>query len=107
MAKTLHFYGSLPELILSGTKTSTWRVNDEKDIAPGDGLSLCRNDGTEFAKAEVTSVKETTFKELTDEDKEGHEEFGSEEEMYKTYSEYYKFEVVPETKLKIIRFRLA
>ncbi|MGD0511235.1 MAG: ASCH domain-containing protein [Candidatus Micrarchaeaceae archaeon] len=106
MRKVLHFYGSLPELVLDGSKTSTWRVNDEKSISEGDELSLCRNDNAEFAKAIVISVKNTTFGKLTDEDKEGHEEFNSDEEMYKTYSGYYKFQVKPETELKIIRFKI-
>jgi len=52
-------------------------------------------------------VKETTFGKLTKRDKEGHEEFSSDDEMYRTYSRYYKTCVKPETKLKIITFRLA
>lgn len=30
--KTLNFYDNLPELVLSGEKTTTWRINDDKDI---------------------------------------------------------------------------
>jgi hypothetical protein len=105
MVKTLHFYGHLPELILKGTKNTTWRVDDDKDIKAGDELSLCRNDNTEFARAIVTSVKVTEFGKLTKSDREGHEEFSSDEEMYRTYSEYYKFEVKPTTRLKVIKFR--
>ena len=72
----------------------------------GDNLSLCNNNEKEFAKAEVISVRETTFGELIEGDKEGHEKFSSEEEMYKTYSGYYKMKVTPETKLKVIKFKL-
>ncbi len=38
--KRLRFSEPLPELILSGRKTVTWRINDEKNIQQGDVLSL-------------------------------------------------------------------
>ena len=108
--KRVRFYLPLPDLILSGKKTVTWRVNDEKDIRQGDQLSLCYGDGPkkeqEFAKAEVLLAKETTFGNLSDEDKEEHEKYLSEEEMYRIYSGYYNKEIGPETKLKIIKFKL-
>jgi hypothetical protein len=105
--KTLKFFDPLPELILKGVKIISWRVNDEKDIKAGDEVQLIRkNDLKEFAKAQITSVKETTFGKLSNEDKKGHEEFTSDEEMYATYSRYYGFPVKPETKLKVIRFKL-
>ncbi len=68
--------------------------------------SLCYNDGTEFATAKATAVKETTFRDLTAADKEGHENFASDEEMYATYSRYYRVEVTPETNVKVIKFRI-
>jgi hypothetical protein len=91
---------------MDGRKYTTWRIGDEKNISVGDKLSLCFTNGTEFAKAEVIGVNETTFDALTDEEKGGHEKFPSDEEMYTTYSRYYKMEVTPKTKLKIIKFRL-
>ena len=104
--KQLKFANPLPERVLNGEKTATWRINDKKGIVKGDKLSLCYHDGREFAKAIAIRVKETRFKDLTEEDWKGHEKFSSEEEMYKTYSDYYGFEVTPETKVKLIRFRL-
>lgn len=104
--KQLKFVDPLPELVLSGQKNTTWRIDDKRNIEEGDDLSLCYNDGSEFAKAKAVKVKETTFGNLTEEDKEGHEKFLSEEEMYKTYSGYYNMDVTPKTKVKIIKFRL-
>ncbi|MEC8220653.1 MAG: hypothetical protein VX028_01160 [Nanoarchaeota archaeon] len=52
------------------------------------------------------SVKETSFEHLSFEDKEGHETFSSDDEVYKTYSRYYSMEVKPETELKVIKFIL-
>ncbi len=104
--KKLRFAKPLPRLVLRGEKDTTWRINDDKEISVGDELSLCHDDKSEFARAEVISVKETTFENLSDEDKEGHEKFSSDEEMFETYSRYYNIKVEPKTKVKIIKFRL-
>ncbi len=65
--KRLKFSEPLPEKILSGQKNTTWRINDDKNIMVNDILSLCHKDGTEFAKAKVINVRETTLGDLTDE----------------------------------------
>jgi len=104
--KKLKFSDSLSKLILNGQKDVTWRINDEKNIMVGDDLSLCHKDGIEFAKAKVIEMNETTFRRLTETDKKGHEGFSSDEEMYETYSKYYNMKITPETKLKVIKFKL-
>ena len=108
--KKLRFAEPLPRLILIGKKDTTWRINDEKEISCGDELSLCYGEGpnkeSEFARAKVIWIKETTFGELTEEDYVGHEKFGSEKEMYETYSRYYNIKVLPQTRLKVIKFKL-
>lgn len=105
--KTLKFASDLVALVLDGSKTSTWRLFDDKDLIKGDALSLIdKSTGEEFAKAEITSIKETTLGQLTDEDREGHEPFESDQQMYETYEKYYNTKVGPETSLKIIRFEL-
>ena len=104
--KQLRFAEPLPKLVLDCQKDTTWRINDDKEISTGNQLSLCYNDRREFAKAEVIWVKETTFENLTNEDKAGHEKFSSDEEMLQTYSRYYNIKVEPKTKVKIIKFRL-
>lgn len=104
--KKLKFSDPLPGLVLTGQKDLTWRIEDEKGIVVGDELSLCSTEGQEFARAKVTGLKESTFGNMAEEDKKGHEEFSSDEEMYETYSKYYKMKVTPKTKVKIIRFKL-
>lgn len=104
--KTLKFAGELPELVLAGKKDTTWRIDDEKDITIEDILSFCRPDGIEFARGKVRWVKCTRFEYLSEEDKEGHEPFSKDEEMYDTYSRYYNMKVTPETPVKIIKYKL-
>jgi len=104
--KRLKFSEPLPGLVLEGKKDTTWRINDDKDLSVNDILSLCFNDEREFAKAKIIWTKETTFGNFTKEDKEGHEPFSSEKEMYETYSKYYKINVKPDTRVKVIKFKL-
>ena len=104
--KRLKFAEPLPCLILQGKKDITWRINDDKSIVQGDKLSLCSIEGKEFAKAKVIWTKDTTFRCLTDKDKQQHEQFASEEEMYQIYSGYYKIKVNSKTRVKVIKFKL-
>ncbi len=104
--KYLKFREELVELILKGKKTTTWRINDEKNIVAGDELSLQLINGEEFARARVIDVKETTFGNLKEIHKEGHEKYNSEEEMYRQFSKDYKMNVTPETPVKVIKFNL-
>lgn len=59
--------------------------------------------GEKEGEATIMSLKEKKFKELAEEDKEGHETFESDKEMYATYSKYYSTNVSENTTLKIIR----
>lgn len=104
--KRLKFVEPLPALVLAEYKDTTWRINDDKDITCNDELSCCYVNGEEFAKAKVIWIKETTFENLTDEDKEGHEPFDNLEHMLETYSKHYKLKVKPETRLKVIKFKI-
>lgn len=105
--KILLFTDPLPELVLSGKKTVTRRVEDQRWIKEWDELSLWYNTGVEFAQAIAIRVKETTFGELTPEDFIGHEKFANDEEMYKRYTWYYHKDITPQTRLKIIEFKLT
>lgn len=105
--KSLKFAEPLPQLVLDGEKDTTWRIDDEKEIAVNNKLCLKDNEGREFAQARVFWTKMTAFGRLTEEDKDGHESFESEPEMYETYSNYYDMEVGSETPVKVIKFELV
>lgn len=60
-------------MILSGEKTTTWRLYDDKDLSEGDIVSfLVWEDGKEFARAILTEVNETQLGNLTEKDFDGH-----------------------------------
>jgi hypothetical protein len=105
--KTLKFSSEHLVAITSGKKTATWRIFDDKNIAPEDNLIFInKSTGQEFAQAKVISIKEVKLKDLTEEDQQGHEKFTSNQEMYETYSKYYRCSVNGHTTVKIIHFEL-
>ena len=55
--KTLKFTSPLAKMILDGSKTTTWRLFDDKDLQSGDKLDLqnCET-GEDFAKAEILEI---------------------------------------------------
>ena len=107
MMKTLKFRSKLAELILSGAKTTTWRLFDDKELKEGDVLSLVRwEDGKEFAKARIVSLREKQLGAITEDDFEGHDRFDSEEQMYQVFRKYYGDDVDENTSVKIVRFEL-
>lgn len=104
--KSLKFAPHLVPLILSGEKTTTWRLFDDKDLQTGDELEFINKEtGEAVGKAKITSVSLRTLGTLTDEDWVGHEKFKDEEDMFAHYRHYYPNEVVnADTVLKIITF---
>jgi len=103
--KSLKFKPHLVQQILDGTKRSTWRLFDDKDLTVGDELIFINSDtGEEFGTAKIMEVIEKTLDTVTDEDYGGHEIYASQEEMYEHYRKYYGGKVGPDTPLKIIKF---
>jgi hypothetical protein len=105
--KTLKFTSDLVPLILSGTKTITWRLWDDKDLSAGDQVVFVdRSTSREFAHVRIISVVEKKLGELTPADTSGHEAYTNDEDMYDTYARYYGRPVMSETVVKIVRFEL-
>ncbi len=105
--KTLKFKSHLAEKILAGTKMSTWRLFDDKNLGAGDEVTFINSDtGKEFAKAKLTWITLKTLENVTEEDYDGNEKDASKEDMYAKYRGYYGDKVRPETLVKIITFTL-
>ncbi len=106
--KTLKFAQNLVPLVLSGEKTSTWRMFDEKNLQAGDHVSFVGG-GEEFAQAEIITLREKRLGDITSEDEisDGHERFGSDQERLETYRGYYGDRVTPDTMVKMMTFRLT
>ena len=107
MNKTLKFKPCLVAPILSGTKTSTWRLWDDKNIQTGDELDFLDSDTKEkFASVRVLKVLEKPIGQLSVEEKSGHETYRSDEEMYQILGGYYGKPVDATTPVKVIWFEI-
>jgi len=105
--KRLKFLPKHIPLILSGEKTATWRMKDEKNLTTGDEVELVdRESNQPFAKAVLTSVKATNITDFGNEDKAGNLEFQSKEAMLEWFRHTYGEDVTMGTPLKIVRFEV-
>lgn len=105
--KTLKFKEHLSKLIINGSKNTTLRLFDDKDLSSGEIVSfLVSETSQEFAKAQLLEVTTTTLGNLTTKDLEGHETYTSSEEMHNTLSNYYNCPVDKNSPVKIIKFKL-
>lgn len=103
--KTLKFTPELCDLIISGKKTATWRLFDDKDLQEGDDFQFVNSvTGKVFGNGSILKLKITTLGQLEEGDWLGHETFVSEAQMYDTYKSYYGSEVGPTSELKIVHF---
>jgi hypothetical protein len=106
--QSLKFAPELVPLVLSGEKTSTWRLFNEKHFIVNEIINLIkRPELIIFAKAKIISINIKKLGEITDSDYVGHEKFESTEKMYEAYRRYYHQEVDLNTEVTIIRFKLV
>ena len=106
--KTIKFSPDLVPLVLSGEKTSTWRLFDDKNISVADELVFVnKSTGEIFGYATVKALREKKFGEIRSEDFDGHEKFPSMDAMFETYKKYYGDKVDEETIVKIISFSFS
>lgn len=106
--KNLKFKNYLVPKILDGSKIITWRLFDDKNLQVGDELLFINSaSGKEFAKAEITGVREKKLGEIKETDfEEGHEKYKNQEDMLAHYRDYYGDKVDLNSVIKIIQFKL-
>jgi hypothetical protein len=105
--KKMKFRKTLCPAVHDGTKTTTWRLFDDKDLSVGDEVScVIAETGEIFASIRLTRVSEKTLGTITDADRVGHEPYASSDEMYRTLSDYYHRDVDDATPVKVITFEL-
>lgn len=109
--KTLKLDHELAKQVVAGTKTSTWRIHDEKQISVNDQIELIdkvkpddQSTWTVIGIATVNEVAEKRLGELEPADFDGHETYQSTEELINTYRGYYGDSVNETTPVKMIHF---
>ncbi len=107
MSKTLKFKPELVDLILSGQKTTTWRLFDDKDLQVGDEVDIINSDSKEVvAHAILTEVRTKLLGEVEESDFAGHEKYESQDAMLTNFRSFYGDGVSLDTEVKIVDFIL-
>jgi len=112
--KTLKFDHEEAQDVLTGNKTSTWRLYDDKDLTVDDDIKFI--DKVDAKDSEtwkvigtgvVTEIREKKLNNVTDEDMEGHEVFSSADAMLDHYKDMYGERVSLDTTVKIVFFKFT
>ena len=111
--KTLKFEHTLARMIREGSKNSTWRLYDDKDISVNDDVELIDKvdpgrpeTWKPIGRAHIDSVIQKRLGDVDEADYEGHEHFEGREAMFAAYRKHYGPQVDEHTPVKIIRFSL-
>jgi ribonuclease HI len=109
--KTIKLDHELAEQVKNGTKNSTWRLFDEKDISVDDRVVIIdkvdprdRNSWVATGEAIVKRVVEKHLGEIGKDDYDGHDTYASPGEMLQKFQVYYGDSVSFKTPVKVIHF---
>lgn len=109
--KTLKLDHELASSVLSGKKSSTWRLKDDKNLSVNDDVELIDKVDAEkpetwlkIGVARIDAVSEKRLGELSADDYDGHETYSSVDDMLATYRRYYGDDVTENTPVKMIQF---
>lgn len=109
--KTLKLDHALAQEVLAGTKTSTWRLYDDKDLSVNDDVHIVdkvdpQNPDTwqVLGVAHIDSVVQKRLDDIDLEDYDGHNPYANQHEMIETFRSYYGPQVNGDTVVKIVRF---
>lgn len=110
--KQLKFEHQFAQDIKDGSKTATFRVNEDKDIRPGDIVELVDKVSHDYptkweipGELEITEVTQVPISELSKEHMLRAESFDSTEEMVQTFQRFYGEHVGPDTLVHVLSFR--
>lgn len=105
--KQLKFAKELVPLVISGEKTSTWRLYDDKDLQVNDVLDLVdASTGEVFSGAVITAIQEKTLGEISPNDFAGHGKPQSTDELVLGFKRMYGENVRIDTPVKLVDFIL-
>lgn len=102
------------KLIISGVKTNTWRINDEKNISVDDTIGIIDKVDSKvpstwqvIGTGHVNAVIQKRLSDVHDDDLGPGEDFTSREDMIHTFKNYYGPDINERTAIKIIDFHFT
>jgi len=111
--KQLKFQHQLALNILNGTKTTTFRFFDDKNISVGDQIEVIDKVEQDnpvswrvVGVMTVTEVREKRAGDVHGSDWDGHEQYDTIQDFIEIACSYYKQPITDETPIKIVRFSI-
>ena len=102
--KTIKFAPHLVASLRDGSKTTTWRLFDDKDLSVGDEVSFVNKESLEtVGTARIVSVCTKPLADVTHEELAEHG-YADSDAMYENLFLYYGDRVTPDTEIKMITF---
>lgn len=110
--KTLKLDHELAQQVVSGQKTSTWRLFDDKNFNVNDTVAIIdkvdANDSATWqvvGEVTINKIVQKRLRDIMDDDYDGHEHYKSLEHMLNVFRGHYKYQTVePDTPVKILYF---
>lgn len=103
--KIVKFSPQLISSLLSGEKTSTWKLFDDKNLSIHDELELRNSENWDIiGYGKIEKLIEKKIFEVNSEDQKWHDEIKLPEEIVADLQEYYWDSVRLDTIIKIIHF---
>lgn len=109
--KTLKFDHEQAQLIERGSKISTWRLYDDKDLSVNDDVRIIDKQNPKDPKtwtiigtAKVTEIVQKRLEDITEQHLKADHAYSTKKEMINTYRQYYGDRVTGATPVKIIYF---
>lgn len=111
--KTIKLNHHLAEQVRAGTKTSTWRMFDDKNLSVNDEIEIidkvdpqAPESWEKVGNAVIDTIIEKRLKDITEADTEGHQKYETKEHMLKDFQQYYGPQVTMNTPVKMIHFSM-
>lgn len=109
--KQLKFDHKYAQAIIEGKKRATFRVNDDKDIRPGDVVEIVHKidrdrpaTWTIPGELEITQIDEVPIGDLTEQHLRIAESFDSIDEMIQTFRRFYGDYIDDHTRVRVLSF---
>lgn len=111
--KTLKLDHELVELVISGNKTSTWRVHDDKNLSVGDEVSIVDKVDPKLAETwkvigtvrihriDAKRIDEVTMSEMAEHG------YMSTDNMVTVFKQYYGDNISKATEIKLLYFEVV
>lgn len=104
--KSLKFSNHQVADVVAGKISTTWRLNDDKDLYVGETVQLINSEtGCVFGYATIDEINIKYVDNLNESDQVGHEPVNGKDEILEIFRRYYGPKIGPETIVKVVKYR--